>query len=95
MLTRMSPARAVANCISVHSAQLGAQMPTRSPTAYPEAIKARVALLGLNARVESATINGKTMYRVRMGPYASASDLAEAKSKLSSGGLPAVAIKAK
>lgn len=60
-----------------------------------EAVKARVALLGLNARVESATINGKTMYRVRMGPYASASDLAEAKSKLSSGGLPAVAIKAK
>ena len=60
-----------------------------------EAVKARVALLGLNARVESATINGKTMYRVRMGPYSSASDLAEAKSKLSSGGLPAVAIKAK
>ena len=60
-----------------------------------EAVKARVALLGLNARVESATINGKTMYRVRMGPYASASELAEAKSKLSSGGLPAVAIKAK
>lgn len=60
-----------------------------------EAVKARVALLGLNARVESATINGKTMYRVRMGPYASASDLAEAKSKLSNGGLPAVAIKAK
>ena len=60
-----------------------------------EAVKARVALLGLNARVETATINGKTMYRVRMGPYASASDLAEAKSKLSSGGLPAVAIKAK
>ncbi len=60
-----------------------------------EAVKARVALLGLNARVESTTINGKTMYRVRMGPYASASELAEAKSKLSSGGLPAVAIKAK
>lgn len=60
-----------------------------------EAIKAKIALIGLNARVESATINGKTLYRVRMGPYASASDLAEAKSKLTSGGLPAVAIKAK
>lgn len=60
-----------------------------------EAVKARVALLGLNARVESASINGKTMYRVRMGPYATASELAEAKSKLSNGGLPAVAIKAK
>ena len=60
-----------------------------------EAVKAKIALLGLNARVESANINGKTMYRVRMGPYGSASELAEAKAKLGNGGLPAVAIKAK
>jgi cell division protein FtsN len=60
-----------------------------------EAVKAKIALLGLNARVESATIGGKTVYRVRMGPYATASELAEAKRKLASGGLPAMAIKAK
>ena len=60
-----------------------------------EAIKARIALLGLNARVESASINGKTMYRVRMGPYATASELAQAKAKLADGELSAVAIKAK
>lgn len=60
-----------------------------------EAIKARIALLGLNARVESAAINGKTVYRVRMGPYGSATELAEAKAKLGNGGLPAMAIKAK
>jgi cell division protein FtsN len=60
-----------------------------------EATKARVALLGLSARVESAAINGKTVYRVRMGPYATASELAEAKRKLANGGLPALAIKAK
>ncbi len=60
-----------------------------------EAIKAKVALLGLGARVESAAIKGKTVYRVRMGPYATASELAEAKRKLASGGLPALAIKAK
>lgn len=60
-----------------------------------EALKARIALLGLNARVESAAINGKTVYRVRMGPYGTASELAEAKGKLGSGGLPAMAIKAK
>lgn len=60
-----------------------------------EAVKAKIALLGLNARVESANINGKTMYRVRMGPYGTASELADAKAKLGSGGLPAVAIKAK
>lgn len=60
-----------------------------------EELKARIALIGLGARVESASINGKTMYRVRMGPYGTASELAEAKAKLGSNGLPAMAIKAK
>jgi len=60
-----------------------------------EATKAKVALLGLGARVEPASINGKTVYRVRMGPYATASELAEAKRKLAAGGLPAMAIKVK
>ena len=60
-----------------------------------EAVKARIALLGLNARVESAAINGKTVYRVRMGPYGTATELATAKGKLANGGLPALAIKVK
>lgn len=60
-----------------------------------EAAKAKIALLGLSARVESAQINGKTVYRVRMGPYGTASELAEAKQKLASGGLPAMAIRAR
>lgn len=59
-----------------------------------EATKAKIALLGLSARVESAQINGKTVYRVRMGPYGTASELAEAKQKLANGNLPAMAIKA-
>lgn len=60
-----------------------------------EALKARIALLGLNARVESASIGGKTVYRVRMGPYGTATELASAKGKLADGGLPALAIKVK
>jgi cell division protein FtsN len=59
-----------------------------------ESTKAKIAMLGLSARVESAQIGSKTVYRVRMGPYGSASELAEAKQKLASGGLPAMAIKA-
>ena len=58
-----------------------------------ETVKAKIAMLGLNARVESAQIGGKTVYRVRMGPYGSASELAEAKAKLAGGGLPAMAVK--
>ena len=37
MVTRISPARAAANCVRVHSAQLGDQMPMRSPGASPSA----------------------------------------------------------
>ena len=60
-----------------------------------EAVKAKIALLGLSARVESAQIADKTVFRVRMGPYGSASELADAKRRLGSGGLPALAIKAR
>lgn len=61
-----------------------------------EAVKARIALLGLGARVESATLeDGRTVYRVRMGPYDSAAALADAKRKLAEGGLPSLAIRAR
>lgn len=60
-----------------------------------EALKAKIAFLGVSARVESAKIKDKTVYRVRMGPYGTATELAEAKGKLAGGGLPAMAIKAK
>lgn len=58
-----------------------------------EALKARIALLGLSARVESAQVDGRTVYRVRMGPYGTASELAEAKGKLENGGLDTLAIR--
>ena len=60
-----------------------------------ESVKARIAMLGLTARVEAATVEGGTVHRVRMGPYASAAELAEAKRKLADGGLPSLAIRAR
>lgn len=60
-----------------------------------EALKARIAMLGLVARVETAEIDGRAMHRVRMGPYGTASELAEAKQKLGNGGLEALAIRAR
>jgi cell division protein FtsN len=61
-----------------------------------EALKARIALTGEIARVETAQINGTTVHRVRMGPYASAGTLAAAKQALSSHGIDgAQAIKVK
>jgi len=52
-----------------------------------DALKAQIAMTGEIARIESAQINGTTVYRVRMGPYASASALAAAKQALLSHGI--------
>ena len=44
MLTRITPALAVAYCSSTHSGQFGAQMPTRSPAFIPAAIRPRASV---------------------------------------------------
>ncbi|MGA7296098.1 MAG: SPOR domain-containing protein [Rhodanobacteraceae bacterium] len=58
-----------------------------------EAVKARLALMGFVARVQTVTINGKTWHRVRLGPYRSAASLEAAKQKLSAKGINAIALK--
>jgi cell division protein FtsN len=60
-----------------------------------EAVKARLALTGMVARVETGSANNKPIFRVRLGPYASASALAEAKRQLADNGIgDAIAIRA-
>lgn len=59
-----------------------------------EAAKAQLALLGMVARVQSATIEGVTWHRVRLGPYADLRELESAKRQLSDRGVDAIAIKA-
>ena len=87
------PTAAAANNEAAPSARYLLQAGAFGASGDAEATKARIAMLGLTARVESAQVDGKTVYRVRMGPYGSASELADAKNKLSNGGLPAIAIK--
>lgn len=58
-------------------------------------LKARIALSGEPAHVETADVNGKTMYRVRLGPYADASAANAAKANLAGQGINAVRIKIK
>lgn len=62
--------------------------------AEAEALKARIALTGEVARVETGDSQGTTVYRVRLGPYATAASLAAAKQALASNGIDAQAIKA-
>ncbi|MGY6517992.1 MAG: SPOR domain-containing protein [Lysobacteraceae bacterium] len=58
-----------------------------------EALRARIALSGLVARVESARIDNDTVYRVRLGPYTSASQIAGAREQLAANGIESVAIR--
>lgn len=65
---------------------------------YPDAkgadeVKAKLALAGFVAHVQPVTINGKTWNRVRLGPYASASELEAAKAALADNGINAIALK--
>ncbi len=56
--------------------------------------KARIALLGLEARVKSATLADKgTVYRVRLGPYQSQDEATQVKTTLKDNGVDAGLIK--
>ena len=56
-------------------------------------VKAKLAILGFVAKVYPVTINGKTWNRVRLGPYASASELETVKAALADNGFNAIALK--
>jgi cell division protein FtsN len=58
-------------------------------------LKARIALAGETARVETAEVNGKTMYRVRLGPYPNVRAAEAAKANLAGIGIAAASIKIK
>lgn len=58
-----------------------------------EALKAKLALKGFRAEIQTVSINGQTWNRVRLGPYASASALQADKQKLEADGIHAIALK--
>ena len=55
--------------------------------------KAKLALLGIVAKVQSITINGKTWNRVIVGPYSNASETEAAKATLGDNGVKAIPMK--
>jgi cell division protein FtsN len=59
-----------------------------------ETLKAKLALQGFVANVQSVTISGQTYHRVRLGPFHSATDLESVKQRLSAAGISAIALKA-
>ena len=52
-----------------------------------DAIRARLALLGLDAKVTTVQVDGNTLYRVRLGPYGQLDDLNGIERTLSENGM--------
>jgi len=52
-----------------------------------DAVRARLALLGLDAKVTALQADGNTLYRVRLGPYGALDDLNGIKRTLSENGM--------
>jgi cell division protein FtsN len=57
-------------------------------------LKARLALLGMEAGVHSVSLPDKgTVYRVRLGPYAKPEEASAARAQLAQAGIPATVVK--
>lgn len=58
-----------------------------------ESLKAKLALQGFVANVQSVKVGTQTYNRVRLGPFKSATDLESTKQRLQSAGISAIALK--
>ncbi len=58
-----------------------------------ETLKAKLALQGFVANVQSVSIGGQTYNRVRLGPFRSATELETTKQRLAGAGINAIALK--
>jgi cell division protein FtsN len=91
-----APPSAVAPPPAAGPAQTGylLQVGAFPSAADAETLKAKLALQGFVANVQSVSVGGQTYHRVRLGPFHSATDLESAKQRLASAGFPAIALKA-
>jgi cell division protein FtsN len=90
--TTANPANAAAAPGSATEANTGRfllQAGAFERSADADDLKARIALSGEAARVETAEINGKTYYRVRLGPYNDAAAAERARANLAGQGIRA------
>ncbi|HKT28172.1 SPOR domain-containing protein [Dyella sp.] len=97
---------AVTQNITAAPASAVAPPPSNGPSGYllqvgafpnaseAETLKAKLALQGFVANVQSVNVGGQTYHRVRLGPFHSATDLESAKQRLSAAGISAIALKA-
>ncbi len=60
-----------------------------------ERLKAKLALLGVRAKIQRVTVNDEDYYRVRAGPYRGRQEVNKTRALLSSNGLDSIAVKLK
>lgn len=87
--TPSQPAHPAAQSGSGYLLQVGA-FPSASDA---ESLKAKLALQGFVANVQSVKVGNQTYNRVRLGPFKSATDLESTKQRLQSAGISAIALK--
>lgn len=58
-----------------------------------DGMRAKLALLGFEAKVLTADVNGQTMFRVRVGPYPQLEDMNRVRAKLAENGIEASVIR--
>lgn len=58
-----------------------------------DALKAKLALQGFVANVQTVQVGGQTFHRVRLGPYRSATELESVQNRLAGAGYKAIALK--
>lgn len=58
-----------------------------------DGMRVKLALLGFEARVLPAEVNGQTVYRVRIGPYAQADEMNRMRARLAENGIEATVIR--
>jgi cell division protein FtsN len=86
---------APANAVSQPAAGSGylLQVGAFPNAADAETLKAKLALQGFVANVQSVNIGGQTYNRVRLGPFRSATELESTKQRLAGAGINAIALK--
>lgn len=60
-----------------------------------DALKASLALLGIEAKIQSVTVDDDTWHRVRMGPYSDMDQLNKVRAQLRQNNINAIPLKAK
>jgi cell division protein FtsN len=60
-----------------------------------DALKASLALLGIEAKIQSVTVEDDTWHRVRMGPYSGMDELNKVRAQLRQNNINAIPLKAK